>query len=591
MAEKFEDVLKRYEALRSQVAALQRSHEEAIGRAKSAEGALSDAISRAEIAEKEAFSSNARPDEPLDAKEVDRLESRVRFLESELQAATLRCADERSNDVARALQQMAPAQSDDTYLVSIMSRELRAAEEAMAAAEGRCDQSEAARESLRSQTAQLLQQDAQEASVVQDVLRAEVQHLDGILMILASVCEAQLAKLAEAARAALEAEAAANDARGTLERSLLDREMGAVESAWSALQLRSALEQRLLSDAVGETCAEANAAKRQHAHEVRDLHAYQSDLKSELARVEARAVSAETAHAAQAGELALQRKAADAAALQRQGAEERAMRGEVRAAQLAAALADAEAALSSTRGEAAARERQLEAERVRIEEATAAAEAQSGARVAAAAKAAEQAQERARVHQALLKEAIARERAFYQRISELEALAGSGVCGADDADGGADQADDTADVEAECELLRGQNGRLERRLRERDAEIASRDASIAALTKRLEALAHHGTEAHMNDCAYWVERRKRKEFATARDEKRTLGVPAARLAANATKEQMEDATAEPFPRKAAQRTAPGTDNKSRGTGKASSKDEKNLSRKPATLPQIRLRAQ
>eukprot|EP00965_Chrysotila_dentata_P026417 874946-Pleurochrysis_carterae.AAC.2 len=167
MAEKFEDVLKRYEALRSQVAALQRSHEEAIGRAKSAEGALSDAISRAEIAEKEAFSSNARPDEPLDAKEVDRLESRVRFLESELQAATLRCADERSNDVARALQQMAPAQSDDTYLVSIMSRELRAAEEAMAAAEGRCDQSEAARESLRSQTAQLLQQDAQEASVVQ----------------------------------------------------------------------------------------------------------------------------------------------------------------------------------------------------------------------------------------------------------------------------------------------------------------------------------------------------------------------------------------------------------------------------------------
>ena len=65
------------------------------------------------------------------------------------------------------------------------------------------------------------------------------------------------------------------------------------------------------------------------------------------------------------------------------------------------------------------------------------------------------------------------------------------------------------------ELALGQLPRLERQLERLKKEMAKKDDSLLALQRRLEVLAGTTTESHMNDTAYWLERGKRTDFATA----------------------------------------------------------------------------
>ena len=64
--------------------------------------------------------------------------------------------------------------------------------------------------------------------------------------------------------------------------------------------------------------------------------------------------------------------------------------------------------------------------------------------------------------------------------------------------------------------------RLEKQLGAAHEQQQRQDSRVVALTRRLEALAHAGTESHQSDCSYWVERGKRLDFVGSRQLRPTI---------------------------------------------------------------------
>jgi len=203
--------------------------------------------------------------------------------------------------------------------------------------------------------------------------------------------------------------------------------------------------------------------------------------------------------------------AAASGVAQAQVRERRASEGAATALEARVVAAEAEAAEARARLEEAVREAAKAAAKAAAEKAAAVERAARGE--------VERASAAAQLREGLLREAMGRERNLREAVGRLKAQLHEQserleLAVADDAELEASQ--------HELELAESRVRRLEKQLGAAHEQQQRQDSRVVALTRRLEALAHAGTESHQSDCSYWVERGKRLDFVGSRQLRPTI---------------------------------------------------------------------